>query len=118
MRKSTRFVARGLWGMLLVLLLPGSTGAPVSADGRVCARKRHDAQVCVDVNSLAPKRVFGSVFNSRGTLFAVVTVFVKQCRVDITHCVTVAANRQTSGIYIETSLKPASAGHVYQACAS
>ena len=73
-------------------------------------------QVCVDVHE---GRVAGYVrwYYSDGR-FDPATVYVRQCRVDMSGCVVIAANRASGTNIVSTSSKPAPYGHVFQACAS
>jgi hypothetical protein len=46
------------------------------------------------------------------------TLYVVQCRVDITHCGTITATPISQASRASTSLKPYAHGHVYHACVS
>jgi hypothetical protein len=46
------------------------------------------------------------------------TMYVAQCRVDITHCVTITATPISQADRAFTSLKPSAHGHVYHTCVS
>jgi hypothetical protein len=93
--------------------------APASASGMKCYNDSPTDpwwSVCVDVYN---GRVSGFArwYYSDG-LFNPATVYVVQCRVDMTACGTISANRASGSNIVSVSSKPAAYGHVYHACTS
>jgi hypothetical protein len=97
-------------------VLIGLRATPASAAGDGC-NTRYTEEVCVHVYSSG---VWGTAAHGTPGRFLDVTIYVRQCWTDRTHCGTIASNHRgypgTSVIY--TSTKPVSAGHAYIACAS
>lgn len=114
MKVDGRWNERFVVVVLLALLLAGLPVASASAAGSNCAPRWHDADVCIHVNNGA---VYGDALHYTGK-FSDITLYVKQCRVDHTNCVTIAANHITNYWYIRTSTKSAAYGHAFIACAS
>jgi hypothetical protein len=61
--------------------------------------------------------VFGAAY-ANGLSFETVTVYVTQCRSDITHCGIIAANSSEDVHVVTTSTKLAPIGHIFRACIS
>jgi hypothetical protein len=107
---------------LLAMSLIALTSAPASAAGRGCTGVR-DVEVCITVLTDGHGN-YGEVLIDPPANFANATVYVRQCRPDVTHCVTVSSNSDQSSppgyiVYgVKTSTKPVSYGHIYHACAS
>jgi hypothetical protein len=107
---------------LLAVPLVVLTSAPASAAGRDCTAVRN-VEVCITVFTDGTGN-YGGVFIDPPAYFKNATVYVRQCRPDITHCVTVSSNGGRSSppgyiVYgVVTSTKPVSYGHIYHACAS
>jgi hypothetical protein len=93
--------------------------APASAAGTDCNPKlaNPDWLVCVVV---AGGKASGYVrwYYGDDPYFDPATVYVRQCRTDMSGCVVIAANRAGGANIVSTSAKPAALGHVYQACTS
>ena len=105
----------------VVLAVTGLVGlaAPAEAAGAKCYLDSPTDpwwRVCVDVYN---GKVSGFVrWNYSDGYFNPATVYVVQCRVDITHCGTISANRASGTNVVSVSTKPAAYGHVYRACTS
>jgi hypothetical protein len=86
--------------------------APASAAGEGC-NPYGSGSLCVTVNTIGPDTVFGHLQLSSGT-FTRVSIYVRQCHVDLTNCVTIAANSTPQyPDFIATSRKDAPFGHVF-----
>lgn len=106
----------------LTLVIVGLEAPAAPAAGRDCTAVRN-VEVCITVFTDGSGNR-GGVFIDPPAYFANATVYVRQCRPDITHCVTVSARSDQSSppgyiVYgVSTSKKPVSYGHIYHACAS
>jgi hypothetical protein len=91
--------------------------APASASDPSCHPAVDLADVCVHVFE---GTVYGSIAAEGGTSewFEAASVYVTQCRPDITNCGVIAANNGGLTAEVLTSEKPAPSGHVFHACAS
>jgi hypothetical protein len=110
-----RRIARVLMVALLVLSVLGVSSMPAAASGTGCTPPWHNADVCVYVSN---GKVWGDAYHYSPGYFTDVTVYVRQCRGDLTNCGTIAANHGSYTTYLSTSHKDAAYGHVYKACAS
>jgi hypothetical protein len=100
---------------LVALTIGTLTITPAFAAGTGCLpQPLHGATVCIIVGN---GYVRGQAKHDNG-YFKTVTLYVMQCRADITYCVKIAANSGTNTSNILTSSKSAAYGHVYHACAS
>jgi hypothetical protein len=94
-----------------------------SFDSR-CAWIKGDGTETVTVDVARSDGVFGTARISCSNIspceFKEATVYVTQCRGDLTGCGTIAVNSGGgSGVTeVGTSMKPGAGGHVYRACAS
>jgi hypothetical protein len=99
----------------LVLTTGGTASASGTSHKNYCGTGSVSNQ-CVDVNVDSSG---GQVFGFANALsIGHITVYVEQCRGDLTVCGTISANHQDGVHYVETSKKPTAFGHVYRACAS
>ena len=100
-----------------IALVAGS--GPASASGLKCYLDSPTDpwwRVCVDVHN---GNVSGFVrWGYSDGYFNPATVYVVECRVDMTGCGTKSQNRKSGSNIVSASSKPAAYGHVYHACTS
>jgi hypothetical protein len=95
--------------------------APPTADA---AGVKYNSYFVTDVYiSVTGGRVNGYIritqdVGSTDFYFVTATVYVTQCRADLTVCGTFAANSGGGSNIVSTSSKPAAYGHVYKTCSS
>jgi hypothetical protein len=105
-----------LIGVGALVLTTGGTAAASGASDHVYCGTGSVSDQCVDVGvDSSGGQVSGS---ARALSRGFITVYVEQCRGDLTVCGTISGNHQGGVYYVETSKKPTAFGHVYHACAS
>lgn len=87
-------------------------GSASASDIRCSNYDNSDTAMCVDTAS-RPGFVQGGISSGIDTS-QTHTIYVKQCRGDLSVCGVIASN----GVGLQTSFRPTSPGHVYQACAT
>jgi len=99
-----------------VVLTTGATALASGTSDHVYCGAGSASNQCVDVTVDSSG---GEVFSSANALsLGHITVYVEQCRGDLTVCGTISANHKDGVYYVETSKKPTAFGHVYHGCAS